>query len=176
MEGLIDGLWNTNDQRLSENVFAGIGTTRHPDRGTELYASRRHAAPAHSLDVTLTQYQTDKAPLDADFVAQENQYGSGNQAQILPPANPRQALLDESIQEQQPAIEQHRLAADSRQILAHRDESDDAVNKTSDEPVQQQPLTQKSIGAIHAELDRLQTGLQQSATSTADDVGIGKIS
>jgi protein TonB len=155
MEGLIDGLWNTNDQRLRKTfslalalhviLIAGLSFTL--PAGTQ---------PSHSLDVTLTQYQTDKAPLDADFVAQENQYGSGNQAQILPPANPRQALLDESIQEQQPAIEQHRLAADSRQILAHRDESDDAVNKTSDEPVQQQPLTQKSIGAIHAELDRLQ--------------------
>ncbi len=48
---------------------------------------------AHTLEVTLAQFSSEKAPDEADFIAQHNQQGSGEAAKKARPSNTEQALL-----------------------------------------------------------------------------------
>ena len=60
----------------------------------------------NSMEITLAQYRSDEAPDEADFLAQENQQGSGSQEETVAPSTPVQSRFnDEIIQEVTPLLE-----------------------------------------------------------------------
>ncbi|PIE20877.1 MAG: energy transducer TonB [Neptuniibacter caesariensis] len=54
--------------------------------------------PLKTLEITLAQFQQDKAPKEADFIAQANQAGSGDAQEKLLPSTPQNSSLrDEKV-------------------------------------------------------------------------------
>jgi len=73
-------------------VIAGVG-----------FSFVTESANTPAIEITLAQYRSDIAPDQADFIAQENQLGSGSVDDIIAPATPFESVLyDERIQEVQP--------------------------------------------------------------------------
>jgi protein TonB len=73
-------------------VIAGVG-----------FSFVTESANTPAIEITLAQYRSDTAPDQADFIAQENQLGSGSVDEIMAPATPFESVLyDERIQEVQP--------------------------------------------------------------------------
>jgi periplasmic protein TonB len=73
-------------------VIAGVG-----------FSFVTESANTPAIEITLAQYRSDVAPDQADFIAQENQLGSGSVDEIIAPATPFESVLyDERIQEVQP--------------------------------------------------------------------------
>lgn len=66
-------------------VIFGIGFT----------APKPQPRPAR-LEVTLAKYHSDTAPKKADFIAQDNQEGSGNQERALNPSSPEKSPMDDA--------------------------------------------------------------------------------
>lgn len=72
-------------------LIAGVGFS---------YATKSADTPA--IEITLAQYRSETAPEQADFIAQENQTGSGSVDERIAPATPFESMLyDERIQEVQ---------------------------------------------------------------------------
>ena len=64
------------------------------------------ASSSTSLEITLAQYRSQEAPEDPDFLAQENQQGSGSQEDKAAPSTPVQSRFnDETIQDVSPFVE-----------------------------------------------------------------------
>jgi protein TonB len=73
-------------------VILGVGFT---------YLEEISSEPA--LEITMAQYRSEITPTDADFLAQENQTGSGNLDEKAAPSSPFESdFYDELIQEVQP--------------------------------------------------------------------------
>ena len=126
-----------------------------------------------SIEVTLAQYRSQIQPDDADFIAQENQTGSGSQDETTVPSSPFMSdLNDADINEVRPAPgaqvlnetpEQHNLTALSS-INAEQ-----AVAQQRDMPEQEkkQALSEQSsseeislaIASLQAQLDLQQQAL-----------------
>lgn len=162
MENLIESPWNTTDERLRKTFSAAlifhfvllIGVSFTLPSGS---------SPATSMEVTLAHYKTDQAPEEADFVAQANQLGSGDQAQAIQPTTDQLSPFEGRDQGQMPVPQQQPLQADSQTILAsagdkanpqiNRQENNDPADNRSTQHAQ---IADRDIGAIRAELDRLQ--------------------
>lgn len=73
-------------------IIAGLGFS---------FATESVSTPA--IEITLAQYRSETAPEQADFIAQENQIGSGSLDEAIAPATPfESAVYDEQIREVQP--------------------------------------------------------------------------
>ena len=147
MESLIEGPWNTDEQRLRKTF--SLALILHTVLLTGLsFTLPAGAPPSVSLEVTLAHHKSNTAPERADFVAQANQLGSDNQAQTETPHPTTDQLSSFANQDQGqlPTIEQLSSEPDQQKSLSHSGE----VNKT----FEQQP-TDNNIGAMRAELDRL---------------------
>lgn len=57
------------------------------------FSFKSASPPQKTLEITLAQYQQEKTPEQADFIAQANQTGSGESEQKKLPATPQQAAL-----------------------------------------------------------------------------------
>ena len=164
MESLIEGPWNTNEQRLRKTF--SLALILH----TVLLAGLSFTLPAGeprnvSLEVTLAHHKSDTAPTQADFVAQANQLGSGDQAQTETPQPTTDQLSPfvSQIQGLLPTVEQQLSEPDKRKILSHNGEANKTVidhsatapsSNLTNEKFEQQ-LADSNIGAMRAELDRL---------------------
>ena len=89
-----------------------------------------------SLEITLAQYRSDEAPEDADFLAQENQQGSGSQEEKAAPSTPVQSRFnDEVIQEVTPPVEKSTVEPQSEEkvLTTVADARDIDVEDTTEE-------------------------------------------
>jgi protein TonB len=120
-----------------------------------------------TLEVTMAQYRSELAPEDADFLAQENQTGSGVLDEAAAPSTPFESdFNDDTIQEVLPIP----LAPDFINDAELRDiaiistlDEEDLISQQLDElePDKQQPLTDKAakdelslaIASLQAQLD-----------------------
>ena len=120
-----------------------------------------------TLEVTMAQYRSELAPEDADFLAQENQTGSGVLDEAAAPSTPFESdFNDDTIQEVLPIP----LAPDFINDAELRDiavistlDEEDLISQQLDElePDKQQPLTDKAakdelslaITSLQAQLD-----------------------
>ena len=146
MDSLIDGLWNTSQQRLRKTFSVALA-----GHGLLLiglgFAMPAGSPPSQSIDVTLAQHHSDQAPDQADFIAQTNQIGTDKKQQLLQPQE----------QGQRPPAEQQRSNSAEPILLSHSDEGNNAkADIPNEQPnLDQQESTQPDVGAIEAELDRL---------------------
>lgn len=125
-----------------------------------------------SIEVTLAQYRSQIQPDDADFIAQENQTGSGSQDEITVPSSPFMSdLNDADINEVRPAPEAQVLNETPEQpnlTALSSINAEQAVAQQRDMPEQEekQALSEQSsseeislaIASLQAQLD-----LQQQA-------------
>ncbi len=120
-----------------------------------------------TLEVTMAQYRSELAPEDADFLAQENQTGSGVLDEAAAPSTPFESdFNDNTIQEVLPIPQAPDIINDAElrdiAIISTLDE-EDLISQQLDElePDKQQPLTDKAakdelslaITSLQAQLD-----------------------
>lgn len=123
------------------------------------------ASSSTSLDITLAQYRSQEAPEEADFLAQENQLGSGSEEEKAAPSTPVQSRFnDDSIQDvtpfvestpEQPTVQDQVITteADAREIA-----SEDTVEEVPQE-VPDQPLENLTDSEFNNRLASLQAQL-----------------
>lgn len=158
MENLIESQWNTTDERLRKTFSAALVFHFILLIGVS-FTLPSGSSPSISMEVTLAHYKSDVAPEEADFLAQANQLGSGDQAQAVQPTTDQLSPFEGRDQGQMPALQQDRSEPQAQAILASA--GDGANPQTNDSQAddltsQQARIADRDIGAIRAELDRLQ--------------------
>ena len=137
-------------------IILGVGFT---------YLEELNSEPA--LEITLAQYRSEFAPQDADFLAQENQVGSGTLDSPAAPSTPfKSDFNDEVIQEivpipQAPKIVNETKVRDAAIISSIHSEQQVQQQLDEIEPKDQKPLSEKStpddlslaITSLQAQLD-----------------------
>ncbi|MDX1490872.1 MAG: energy transducer TonB [Pseudohongiellaceae bacterium] len=125
---------------------------------------------APTIEVTLAQYKSDEAPEDADFIAQENQSGSGILEEAAAPSTPFESQFhDEQIQQvdpiqQAPSPNQQTDPNDVSLLTAS--DSVESVSQQQEElaPESEAPISETStpeeislaIASLQAQLDMQQ--------------------
>ncbi len=158
MENLIDSSWNTTEERLRKTFSVALALHLALLIGIS-FSLPLDSMPSNSIEVTLAHYKTQKASDEADFLAQADQLGSGSQAQSIQPTTDQLSPFESDIQGQMPVPQQQRSASQERNILAAAgipQNNPQANHQTVDLPPQEARIADRDIGAIRAELDRLQ--------------------
>ncbi|MGB0449722.1 MAG: energy transducer TonB [Porticoccaceae bacterium] len=160
MENLIESSWNTTEERLRKTFSAALVFHLILLIGVS-FTLPSGSSPSISMEITLAHYKTDKAPDKADFLAQANQLGSGDQAQAIQPTTDQLSAFESRDQGQMPVPQQDRSELQEQTILAAAGEaraetSPETNNQADDLSSQQARIADRDIGAIRAELDRLQ--------------------
>ena len=120
-----------------------------------------------SIDITLAQYRSNTSPVDADFLAQANQLGSGSLDEKASPSTPVQSQFnDDQIQDVSPFAEQQIQQPDSQQPILASDstEPDQLASQQDAEPNQANDNNQllenlssteisKTLASLQAQLD-----------------------
>ena len=159
MENLIESSWNTNNERLRKTFSAALFLHLVLLVGIS-FTLPSGSSPATSMEVTLAYYKSDEAPEKADFLAQANQIGSGDQARAMQPTTDRLSPFESGNHGQMPA----ELSPPQPETRAFVDSSGESRNspaeRADNSPPEknsaQQQIANRDIGAIRAELDRLQ--------------------
>lgn len=121
-----------------------------------------------ALEITLAQYRSELAPDEADFLAQENQLGSGVLDEAAATSTPFESDFNaDTIQEvlpvpQAPELISEELLDDTRVISTFADGIDLRQQTDENEPEREQPLTGEptpdelslAIASLQAQLDR----------------------
>jgi protein TonB len=128
------------------------------------YLDELNSKPA--LEVTMAQYQSEIAPDEADFIAQENQIGSGTIEQAAAPSTPFESDFNaDTIQQVQPTPSAPRpnQITQANSVITSVD-SDRQIDQQPEEelPEDEQPLANDSnpedlstaIASLQAQLDR----------------------
>ncbi len=119
-----------------------------------------------SLEITFAQYRTGEAPEEADFLAQENQQGSGSQDEKAATSTPVQSRFsDDAIQEVSPFVEktleqplvqdQVITTAAESQDIAHEDTAKEKTVEVPDQPLENLSNSEFNIrlATLQAQLD-----------------------
>lgn len=120
------------------------------------------------LEVTMAQYRSDIEPDEADFLAQENQLGSGTLDEAAAPSTPFQSDFNaDQINEvvpvaQSPRVQNEIPVQDTAVIATFKDGREIRQQLEEVEPEQEQPLDQTAntqelslaIASLQAQLDR----------------------
>ena len=118
-----------------------------------------------SMEVTLAQYRSEEAPDNADFLAQENQQGSGSLEDKAAPSTPVESRFNEDlIQDVSPFVESLTEKTElTDQVLATETESLQQINdEPSEQPQQEteeQPLENLAESQLNDRLASLQAQL-----------------
>ncbi len=160
MENLIESSWNTTEERLRKTFSAALVFHLILLIGVS-FSLPYGSSPSTSMEVTLAHYKTDQAPDEADFLAQADQLGSGSQAQAIQPTTDQLSPFESRNQGQIQVPEQQRSVPHNRNVVAVAAEgisqtNPRANNQSDDLPPQEARIADRDIGAIRAELDRLQ--------------------
>lgn len=137
-------------------IILGVGFT---------YLGELNSAPA--LEITMAQYRSEIAPEDADFLAQENQIGSGVLDEAAAPSTPFESdFNDDNINEVLPVPEAPRIVNELQQqdtavITALQDDDSIAQQLKLLEPEDEQPVAEEvapdelslAIASLQAQLD-----------------------
>ena len=115
-----------------------------------------------SMEITLAQYRSQEAPEDADFLAQENQQGSGSLEKKAAPSTPVESLFNEDvIQDISPFVEISNEEPEiSAQVLATEAESLQKINEVSLEQTAQESPPQPLKNLTGSQLDNRLSSLQ----------------
>ena len=137
-------------------IVFGVGFT---------YLEELNSEPA--LEITMAQYRSDIAPDDADFLAQENQIGSGTLDTAAAPSTPFESDINaDQIQEVLPVPQAPQLVNDAQTqdaaVIAAIDSEVDINQQLEElEPEQEQPVIDEvtpdqlslAIASLQAQLD-----------------------
>ena len=138
-------------------LILGVGFT---------YMGESESEPA--MEITLAQYRSEVAPEDADFLAQENQLGSGTLEQAAAPSTPFDSDFNaDTIQQTVPVpqtriVQQDTRFQDSAIITTFQDEEEvrqdlEEVEQDTDTPPAEETTAEDlsvAIASLQAQLDR----------------------
>ena len=156
----IDSPWNHSSERLKGGVATalllhaallfGIGFSLAPP-----------GKPALSMEVTLAHSASELAPDDADFLAQSNQLGSGDQMEAAEITTDTLSEFESNNSGQQPLPQQQKMqqhTADAQLLTRETDQGQSTEQQPQQAPDSQlQPLPENAdIGSLRARLDQLQ--------------------
>ena len=124
---------------------------------------------ASTMEVTLAGYKQDKAPDKADFLAQENQQGSGTQEEAVLQTTDVEAVfhanrINETEMQEQQAAAPHKTTTGQSETITTIANSSFAVNKETEQTAaedlpdgQRQSLLKRSleIASLQAKLDTM---------------------
>lgn len=122
-------------------------------------------ASSTSLEITLAQYRSQEAPENADFLAQENQQGSGSQEEKAAPSTPVQSRFnDDIIQDVSPFVETTEVVPQIEdQVITTVAEANEVLDTESVEETPQeipdQPLESLTDSEFNNRLASLQAQL-----------------
>ena len=180
MANLIESSWNTTDERLRKTFSAALVFHFILLIGVS-FTLPSGSSPSSSMEVTLAHYKIDKAPDEADFLAQANQLGSGDQAQASQPTTDQLTPFEGRDQGQMPELQQQRNEPQAQSLLASTGDTTNPQsnnNQADDLTSQQAQIADRDISAIRAELGRLQRlysklprvlRMTSSSTKSADE-------
>jgi len=140
-------------------LIAGVGFS---------YLEETNSAPA--IEITLAQYRSDVRPDEADFIAQENQIGSGTLDEAAAPSTPFVAAFhDDIIQQVDPVQQQpapNRQTEPNDLAILSVQEADQAIEQQleNEAPETDAPLSENAtpeelslaIASLQAQLDSQQ--------------------
>ena len=123
------------------------------------------ANSSSSMEITLAQYRSNEAPEEADFLAQENQLGSGSQEEKAAPSTPVQSRFNDDVIQEITRFEEQRTAEpqqNNQVITTSTDALQELEQETSEEPTPEsteQPLENLTETEISERLASLQAQL-----------------
>lgn len=136
-------------------LILGIGFT---------YLDELSSAPA--MEITLAQYRSELEPDEADFLAQENQVGSGSLSEAAAPSTPFESDFNaDTIQEVQPLPQASTPAEPvelQNEAVITSVRNDTAINQQLEDEPEELPVTEEAsadelssaIASLQAQLDR----------------------
>lgn len=158
MLSTIDSPWNRTDSRVRGSTIAAVILHLMLFFGLG-FAISKPAPPAMSLEVTLSNFESEKAPEQADFLAQTNQQGSGDQ---LESAEITTDMISEFQSDNQSPVpqQQQQLPKDSdARLLSRKTDKSISDSEKPDEqtpvPSETQQLADTELGSMRAKLDQL---------------------
>ena len=160
MENLIESSWNTNNERLRKTFSAALFLHLVLLMGIS-FTLPSGSSPTTSMEVTLAYYKSDEAPEKADFLAQADQIGSGDQALAMQPTTNQLSPFESDAQRQMSTLPA-KSQPESRSVVDSSATSQDPLTASEYKNIQpadaeqQHQIASRDIGAIRAELDRLQ--------------------
>ncbi|ERP89540.1 cell envelope biogenesis protein TonB [Alcanivorax sp. P2S70] len=163
---------SAND-RLTFTVFLALAFHGILVFGVNFAPEKQRAAP-HTLEVTLAQFQSDNAPDEADFIAQSNQEGSGDQADKQELTTTEQAdFADNKLEnvqlKEQTTTEQYQRQSQLLVITTQRD-SDYKINTEQKDKTEKKPLKvaeQENLADLSREIASLQARLAEQKQAYA---------
>lgn len=123
------------------------------------------ANSSSSMEITLAQYSSNEAPEEADFLAQENQLGSGSQEEKAAPSTPVQSRFNDDVIQEITQFEEQRTAEpeqNNQVITTSTDALQELEQESSEEPTPEsteQPLENLTETEISERLASLQAQL-----------------
>jgi len=123
------------------------------------------ANSSSSMEITLAQYRSNEAPEEADFLAQENQLGSGSQEEKAAPSTPVQSRFNDDVIQEITQFEEQRTAEpqqNNQVITTSTDTLQELKQDSSEEPTPEtteQPLENLTEAEISERLASLQAQL-----------------
>ena len=124
------------------------------------------ANSSSSLEVTLAQYRSNEAPEEADFIAQEDQLGSGSQEEKAAPSTPVQSRFNDNVIQdiaefvQQRNVEpqqNNQVITTSSDALVNLDQdaSEEPLPETAEQPLENLTETEfnEQLASLQAQLD-----------------------
>lgn len=164
MDSITDSPWNQTDERLKGTFTVALALHLALLLGLSFTLSLP-AKPVTSMEVTLAQHASTEMPENADFLAQANQLGSGNQAdknaeitsnRLSEFQGDQQSLMPTQWQHARQQIDSPILTAKglSKVPRAVTELQPDEALNPGQISVQEVP-PQQSIGAMRAKLDQL---------------------
>ena len=160
MENLIESSWNTTNERLRKTFSAALAVHLIVLLGIS-FTLPSGSSSTTSMEVTLAYYKNDDAPVKADFLAQANQIGSGNHALAMQPTTNQLSPFESDVRGQMPTLIS-KSQPETRAVVDSTADSRDPLTASKYKSTQtanadqQQQIASRNIGAIRAELDRLQ--------------------
>ena len=120
---------------------------------------------APSLEVTLAQYRSEEAPEDADFIAQENQSGSGNLDEKAAPSTPVEApFQDNQINEVSPQQQEARQIPvqeiPEEELLTTTSESNQFTTRQTENEIPDMTLPQDQLPQTEEQMTETLASLQ----------------
>ena len=157
----------TASDRLTFTVFLAVAFHGILIFGVSFAPELQRAAP-HTLEVTLAQHRSDSEPEEADFIAQSNQEGSGDQADKQELTTTEQADFADSklenVQLKEKTTLERRERVSQQLVITTARDSEHKVNADQKEKTEPKPLKvakQENLQDLSQQIASLQARLDE---------------
>ncbi|BAP12964.1 MAG: energy transducer TonB [Alcanivorax borkumensis] len=163
----------TASDRLTFTAFLALAFHGILIFGVSFAPELQRAAP-HTLEVTLAQHHSDSEPEEADFIAQSNQHGSGDQADKRELTTTEQADFADSqlekVQLKEKTTQERRDRVSQELVITTAQDSEDKVSADQKKKTDPKPLKvakQENLQDLSQQIASLQARLDEQKQAYA---------